>query len=111
MPHRDPMKSENTPGSSRVETRAGSDGITSGAGGRVWRAVTGRGPTWGEGWCRGARVRAAEGAARFSSASSFGCLFVCFDCLSERLRESLIGRMSVGPNDRCLTGRRLVRHV
>ena len=105
MPHRDPMKSENTPGSSRVETRAGSDGITSGAEGRVWRAVTGRGPTWGEGWCRGARVRAAEGA------SSFGCLFVCFDCLSERLRESLIGRMSVGPNDRCLTGRRLVRHV
>ncbi len=90
---------------------AGSGGNTSGAEGRVWRAVTGRGPTWGERWCRGARVRAAEGAARFSPASSFGSLFVRSDCLSERLRESLFGRMSVGPNGRCSTGRRLVRHV
>ena len=45
------------------------------------------------------------------SVGSFGCLFVCFDCLSERLRESLFGRMSVGLNGRCSTGRRLVRHV
>ena len=90
---------------------AGSGGSTSGAEGRVWRAVTGRGPTWGERWCRGARVRAAEGAARFSPASSFGSLFVRSDCLSERLRESLFGRMSVGLNGRCSTGRRLVRHV
>ena len=57
------------------------------------------------------RVSAGAGGQRPHDRGRGGSLFVRSDCLSERLRESLFGRMSVGPNGRCSTGRRLVRHV